>query len=137
MLVRRRGPHDGIAWSAAAEVGRARRASAPGTAPISRSSVHTSDIELLHRLQAGDGEAIGLLFDRYASRLLRLAMRIVGDHAEAEDVVHDAFVAVGDRARHYAAEGIAVAASLVFLVGNISIDRKRYRDHRRTRELPH
>jgi RNA polymerase sigma-70 factor, ECF subfamily len=90
------------------------------------------DIELLRRLARGDAPAIGLLYDRYARTLLPLAVRIVRDRAEAEDVVHDAFVIVGDRAGQYASERGTVAAWLVTLVRNLSIDRARRRDRRGT-----
>jgi RNA polymerase sigma-70 factor (ECF subfamily) len=88
------------------------------------------DAELLRRIGDGDPLAVGALYDRYASVLLALALRILRDRAEAEDVVHDAFVLVGDRARQYVAERGAVAAWLVTLVRNLAIDRTRRRDRR-------
>ncbi len=91
-----------------------------------------SDRELLSRLASGDARAIGELYDKYAGVLLPLALRIVRDRAEAEDVIHDAFVAVGDRAGQYAPERGTVAAWLVTLVRNLSIDRTRRRDRRGT-----
>jgi RNA polymerase sigma-70 factor, ECF subfamily len=96
------------------------------------SSSDALDIELLRRLARGDAHAIGLLYDRYARALLPLAIRIVRDRAEAEDVIHDAFVIVGDRAGQYAPERGTVAAWLVTLVRNLSIDRARRRDRRGT-----
>jgi len=93
-------------------------------------SSNDADVELLKRLAEGDGEAIGLLYDRYAPVLLPLAIRIVRDRAEAEDVVHDAFVAVSDRAGQYTADRGSVGAWLVTLVRNLSIDRTRRRDRR-------
>lgn len=89
-----------------------------------------SDSELLQRIAAGDAKAVGLLYDRYAPMMLPLALRIVRDRAEAEDVVHDAFVTVADRAGQYAAERGSVTAWLVTLVRNLSIDRTRRRDRR-------
>lgn len=61
-----------------------------------------------------------------------LAIRIVRDRAEAEDIIHDAFVIVGDRAGQYAPERGTVAAWLVTLVRNLSIDRARRRERRGT-----
>ena len=90
------------------------------------------DGDLLRRIGAGDVAAVGELYDRYASILLPLALRIVRDRAEAEDIVHDAFVAVSDRAGQYAADRGTVAAWLVTLVRNLSIDRTRRRDRRGT-----
>lgn len=89
-----------------------------------------SDGELLRRIGAGDIEAVGDLYDRYTPVLFPLALRIVRERAEAEDVVHDAFVTVSDRAGQYVAERGSVAAWLVTLVRNLSIDRRRRRDRR-------
>lgn len=95
-------------------------------------STNDADVELLQRLAGGDGGAIGLLYDRYAKVLLPLALRIVRDRAEAEDVVHDAFVVVSDRAAQYMADRGSVGAWLVTLVRNLSINRTRRRDRRGT-----
>jgi RNA polymerase sigma-70 factor (ECF subfamily) len=91
-----------------------------------------ADADLLRRIGAGDVTAVGELYDRYASILLPLAIRIVRDRSEAEDIVHDAFVAVSERAGQYAPERGTVAAWLVTLVRNLSIDRTRRRDRRGT-----
>ncbi len=90
------------------------------------------DGDLLRRIGAGDTAAVGELYDRYASMLFPLALRIVRDRAEAEDVVHDAFVTVSDRAGQYSADRGSVCAWLVTLVRNLSIDRTRRRDRRGT-----
>jgi RNA polymerase sigma-70 factor (ECF subfamily) len=84
----------------------------------------------LRRIGEGDLGSVAALYDRYAPTLLGIALRIVRDRAEAEDVVHDAFVVVGDRAGQYVAERGTVAAWLVTLVRNLSIDRTRRRDRR-------
>ena len=43
---------------------------------------------------AADREALGVLYDRYASLCLAAALRVVADREVAEDLVHDTFVAV-------------------------------------------
>jgi RNA polymerase sigma-70 factor (ECF subfamily) len=88
------------------------------------------DAELLRRIGDGDLGAVAALYDRYASTLLGLALRIVRERSEAEDVVHDAFLVVGERARQYVAERGTVAAWLITLVRNLSIDRTRRRERR-------
>jgi RNA polymerase sigma-70 factor, ECF subfamily len=104
----------------------------PRASQMTLSSSDASDVELLRLLVAGDGRAIGQLYDRYSRVLLPLAIRIVRDRAEAEDIVHDAFVVVGERAGQYAPDRGTVAAWLVTLVRNLSIDRTRRRDRRGT-----
>ncbi|MDB5215062.1 MAG: polymerase sigma-70 factor [Myxococcaceae bacterium] len=99
-----------------------------------------SDVELLGLIASGDVRAVGELYDRYSPTLFPIALRIVRDRSEAEDVLHDAFVAVNERARQYAADRGSVIAWLVTLVRNLSIDRTRRRDRRGTLArdvLPH
>jgi RNA polymerase sigma-70 factor (ECF subfamily) len=91
-----------------------------------------SDQELIGRIGAGDTQAIGLLYDRYSAMLLPLTIRIVRDRAEAEDVLHDAFLAVSERAGQYSPDRGSVAAWLVTLARNLAIDRTRRRDRRGT-----
>ncbi len=87
-----------------------------------------SDGELLRRIGNGDALAIAALYDRYSALLLGVALRVAGDRADAEDVVHDVFGLVGDRADRYLAERGSVSAWLVTLTRNLSIDRRRRRD---------
>jgi RNA polymerase sigma-70 factor (ECF subfamily) len=89
-----------------------------------------SDAELLTQIAAGDVRAVGELYDRYASTLFPIALRILRDRTEAEDVLHDAFVAVNERAALYAVDRGSVIAWLVTLVRNLSIDRTRRRERR-------
>jgi RNA polymerase sigma-70 factor, ECF subfamily len=91
-----------------------------------------SDAELLTLIAAGDVRAVGELYDRYGSTLFPIAVRIVRDRTEAEDVLHDAFVAVSERASQYTPDRGSVIAWLVTLVRNLSIDRTRRRDRRGT-----
>jgi RNA polymerase sigma-70 factor, ECF subfamily len=49
---------------------------------------------LLRSLAAGDQRAFALLYDRFAGRMYRAAVRILGRREDAEDVVQDVFLAV-------------------------------------------
>lgn len=88
------------------------------------------DIRVMRRIRDGDDAAVGELYDRYAPSALGLALRIVKDPHEAEDVVHDAFVAIVERAEQYKAERGSVAAWLVTTVRNLAVDRTRRRVRR-------
>jgi len=89
------------------------------------------------RVASGDQDAVAGLYDRYSHVLLPVALRILGSRADAEDVLHDAFVTLPDRARHYSADRGSVAAWLTILVRNLSLDRARRRGVRQalTREV--
>jgi RNA polymerase sigma-70 factor (ECF subfamily) len=89
-----------------------------------------TDVELVALVSRGDLEAAACLYDRYAPTLLALSFRVVRDRSEAEDVVHDAFVTMADRASQYVPERGSVVAWLVTLVRNLSIDRTRRRERR-------
>lgn len=96
----------------------------------SRSERDAADIHAMRRICEGDDAAVAELYDRYAAMALGLAIKIVRDAQEAEDVVHDAFVAIVERADQYRAERGTVAAWLVTTVRNLALDRTRRRTRR-------
>src|SRR4051812_34487648 len=59
---------------------------------------------LLRRLGLGEHAALAELYDRYAGLVHGLALRILRDATEAEDVVQEAFVQVWRQASRYDAE---------------------------------
>ncbi len=89
-----------------------------------------SDTEILPRIARGEIDALGQLYDRYAPVLFPLAVRILRDRAEAEDVLHDAFVLISERAGQFTAERGSVSSWLITLVRNLAIDRARRRERR-------
>jgi RNA polymerase sigma-70 factor (ECF subfamily) len=86
-----------------------------------------ADAQLAARIRAGDTEALGELYDRYASMALGTAIRVVADREEAEDVVHDAFVAVWRKIDRFDADRGSLRAWLMTVVRNRAIDRIRAR----------
>ena len=75
-----------------------------------------ADARLAHRIRAGEAEALGELYDAHASTALVTALRVVGDRQEAEDVVHDAFVAVWRKIDRFDAERGALDNATTFAV---------------------
>ncbi len=51
------------------------------------------DADLVRAAQAGDGQAFGVLFDRWSTRVVDVAYRIVRDREVAAEVAQDAFLA--------------------------------------------
>jgi RNA polymerase sigma-70 factor, ECF subfamily len=47
--------------------------------------------ELIERLKAGDQDAFEAVFNRYSAKLYNLALRIIGDAADTEEVIQDVF----------------------------------------------
>ncbi len=56
--------------------------------------------ELIVRLQRGDLEALGLLYDRYRQLVFRTALAITGDPDAASDLLQDVFLRLHRFARH-------------------------------------
>jgi RNA polymerase sigma-70 factor (ECF subfamily) len=56
----------------------------------------TSDAALLVRLGAREPSALAALYDRHARFALGVAHRVLGDRAEAEEVVQDVFLQIWD-----------------------------------------
>ncbi|MDI3287657.1 sigma-70 family RNA polymerase sigma factor [Polyangium sp. 15x6] len=96
----------------------------------SRAERDALDARAMRRICDGDDDAIAEIYDRHASVAYGLALKIVRDALEAEDVVHDAFVAIVERADQYRAERGTVVAWLVTTVRNLALDRARRRTRR-------
>jgi RNA polymerase sigma-70 factor, ECF subfamily len=52
------------------------------------------DDELMAHLQAGNGDALAVLFDRYHRLVLSIALKITGDPGEAEDTMQSIFLEI-------------------------------------------
>jgi RNA polymerase sigma-70 factor (ECF subfamily) len=96
----------------------------------SRAERDAQDALAMRRICDGDDSALAELYDRYSAMALGLALKIVRDALEAEDVVHDAFVAVVERADQFRPERGTVVAWLVTTVRNLALDRARRRIRR-------
>ena len=83
------------------------------------------DALLAQRIRSGDRDALGELYDRYASVAMATALRVVGDRQQAEDLVHDAFVAVWQKIDRFDPVRGSLRAWLLTVVRNRSIDRLR------------
>ena len=90
-------------------------------------NIAADDAELARRIGSGDREALGTLYDRYARPAMGTAMRVVGDHSQAEDVVHDAFVAAWQKIDRFDATRGTVRSWLLTIVRNRAIDHVRRR----------
>lgn len=88
------------------------------------------DSELVARAGAGDERAMTDLYDRYGSVVYTVAYRVVGERADAEEVVVEAFAqAWRDAGRFEAARG-SVAAWLTMIARSRALDLVRARGRR-------
>ena len=88
-------------------------------------SAPIDDAALVDRVRSGDREALGALYDRYASLALAVALRVVGDRSAAEDLVHDSFVAVWQKIARFDPARGSVRSWILAIVRNRAIDRVR------------
>lgn len=96
-----------------------------GRAWLTDSDRNAADAFLAQRIRAGDREAVGELYDRYAALALALAVRVVTDRSAAEDAVHDAFVAVWQQIDRFDPSRGNLRGWLLTVVRNRAIDRIR------------
>jgi RNA polymerase sigma-70 factor (ECF subfamily) len=83
------------------------------------------DQRALERLARGDEGALADLYDRHARLLYSLALRIVRQQADAEDVLQEVFSQVWRQASRYDASRGTVVGWLVTLTRGRAIDRLR------------
>jgi RNA polymerase sigma-70 factor (ECF subfamily) len=89
-----------------------------------------SDEGLVERMSRGDRAALGLLYERHAPRLRGLALVILRDAGEADDVLHDVFIEAWRRSADYSAERGSVSTWLGMRTRSRAIDRVRSRNLR-------
>jgi RNA polymerase sigma-70 factor (ECF subfamily) len=90
----------------------------------------TPDETLVTRVARGDSAALEVLYDRYASRVLGISLKIVGDQALAEDILQETFWRVWQSAATYQSQLGAFTGWLFRIARNLSIDVYRRRSAR-------
>ncbi|MHB1583350.1 MAG: RNA polymerase sigma factor [Acidimicrobiales bacterium] len=90
-------------------------------------SADTPDDALLAGMAAGDQSSAAAFVGRYQSRVFGLALAMIGDRAQAEDVAQEAFLRVWRHAPVYDARRGAVATWVLAITRNLAIDALRLR----------
>jgi RNA polymerase sigma-70 factor (ECF subfamily) len=89
------------------------------------------DAALASLAAQGDHDAFARIMRRYNQRLYRLAVSVMGDASEAEDVLQESYVRAFYAFSTYSGAG-SLGAWLARIVRNEAIDRVRSRDSRRS-----
>src|SRR6185369_5649351 len=89
-----------------------------------------SDELLATRVARGDSSALELLYDRYASTVLGIAFKVMGDQVMAEDVLQEAFWRVWQSAGTYQSPRGPFTGWLFRIARNLAIDAYRRRNVR-------
>jgi RNA polymerase sigma-70 factor (ECF subfamily) len=90
----------------------------------------TSDLELLLQVQGHSRRALEMLYERYASKALGLAYKILRDRDLAEEIVVDAFWRVWQRADQFQMGRGSFASWFYGIVRHLAIDELRRREAR-------
>ena len=90
----------------------------------------SADREMIARIGRGDQGALSSLYDRLSGPLYSLAVRMLGDAADAQEALQDVFLQIWSRAGTYDPEQSTVFSWAVLLTRSRVIDRLRARARR-------
>jgi RNA polymerase sigma-70 factor (ECF subfamily) len=91
------------------------------------------DAKLVEAMARGDRAALAALYEHHAPRLLTLLRHLMGQRAEAQDVLHDVFLEAWRRAGDYSEERGSVSVWLSLRARSRALDRLRSAHQTRTR----
>lgn len=92
------------------------------------------DLRLMARCRAGDAGALRELFDRHQRRVFNVALRIVNNVEDAEEIVTEVFLRVWTRSHSFQGRS-RVTTWLHQIAANLSVDRIRAMNSRRSLSL--
>jgi RNA polymerase sigma-70 factor (ECF subfamily) len=98
---------------------------APDSAPVADDVVFDEDSELLDRLAADDEAAFRMLVERHIDRAYAIALRIVGNAADAEDVVQDTMLKIWSHRGRWQHGRAKFSTWLYRVISNRCIDLRR------------
>ena len=88
----------------------------------------TADIEtMIQQIGQRDRSAFSMLYTNTSAKLFGVALRILNNRAEAEEVLQEAFVKIWQNADRYSANGLSPMTWLITVTRNQAIDRIRAR----------
>ena len=100
------------------------------SAPDSSEARCPTDEEVMLRLQESDSNALHFLFHRYSRLVLGIALRVLHDYGEAEEIVQEAFFQVFQKANLFDPSKGTAKGWIVQIALNRALDRKSFLDRR-------
>jgi RNA polymerase sigma-70 factor (ECF subfamily) len=94
----------------------------PAEEPPAEDADHAEVWQLVSRAQGGDGEAFGLLYDRYVDTVFRFIYYRVNDRALAEDFTSETFLRALRRIGTISYQGRDIGAWFITIARNIVLD---------------
>lgn len=83
------------------------------------------DADLVSRVQGGEAEAFGLLYERYVDQIFRYIRSRVGDERDAEDLTESVFLKGYESVHDYEDRGYPYSAFLYQVARNVLVDHYR------------
>ncbi len=102
----------------------------PDGVDVDMDSDHVETWQLVTRAQAGDGDAFGLLYDRYVDVVFRFIFFRVNDRTLAEDFTSETFLRALRRIGTISYQGRDIGAWFVTIARNIILDHLKSARHR-------
>ena len=98
--------------------------------------VRLSDEQVMSWLAQGNHDALAVVFDRYQRLVTRVALQILRDSAEAEDVMQSVFIAILESANKFSAERGTVRVWILQHAYHQALNRRRYLSLRGAYDAP-
>jgi len=83
---------------------------------LNRGSSFVNDIEVIKRVQAGDGKSYSLLVEKYHRQLLNFIYRLVADERIVEDIAQEVFLSVYKSMRDFELRAGTPFSAWLFIV---------------------
>ena len=100
---------------------------APRSLDRTAEGASVEDLALLQQIQNGDQEAMGAFYDRYSKMVYSVALRVLNDASEAEDVMQEVLVQVWRNPGAFVAGRGSLGGWLVVVARNRAVDKLRRR----------
>lgn len=97
------------------------------SAPSAKDQPQMTDSMLISRVRTGDEDALAALHDRYASVVYSVALRVLGDTTQAEDILQEIFIQLWRNPQRFDASRGSLGAWLAVIARHRAIDQLRRR----------
>ena len=97
------------------------------TAPSAKDQPLVTDSMLISRVRAGDEDALAALHDRYAQVVYSVALRVLGETTQAEDILQEIFLQLWRNPQTFDSSRGSLGAWLAVITRHRAIDQLRRR----------
>jgi len=95
--------------------------------------MHPIEKDIAGLLRDKDHQAISLIMEYYGDTLYGIALKMMGNPDEAEDVIQDSFIKIWKNASQYNSKKARLFTWLLSIVRNTAIDQIRKKNNRQTK----